>query len=430
MKLFLLRTKRTFTPRQWIGWILLGWLVFSPIGLCQAARQVTLAWDANHEASLMGYRVFCRPSGGVYHYSLPAWDGAATTCTLSGLDEYSDYAFVVRAYDADGNESADSAEVWLQGQTAQPALPLVVAPEDETTDLFLTPVLQTAPFNSPDSADHHLQTQWMITRVSDGLCVLDLTSTTALTELDVPPLVLAGGTVYSWKVRYYGTRGTLSDWSTASRFITGWSALDADGNGIPDDQETDAGIDLDGNHVDDLDQDDLRCINVLGGNGQMGVYLPPGSGVLAITDIESTDLESVDAADRLPFELPQGLISFRLELAQAGDIARVRVLFSEPAPDTARWIKYDIVNGWRDYSAHAVFAGDRRSVDIELQDGGFGDADGVENGIIIDPSGYGTATAESITAPDDSRSVSGTGASASGGGGGGGGGCFVTTLWN
>ena len=42
-------------------------------------------------------------------------------------------------------------------------------------------------------------------------------------------------------------------------------------------------------------------------------------------------------------------------------------------------------------------------------DGGFGDADGVANAIIIDPSGFGVAAARG------------------GGGGGGGGGCFIST---
>lgn len=427
MKLSLLRKKPNIISLPWIALILLGGFVFSPTGFCHAARQVTLAWDANQESSLMGYRVFCRQSGDVYHYSLPAWEGAATTCTLAGIDEYTDYAFVVRAYDASGNESADSAEVWLYGETAQPAVPTVVSPENNTTDLFLTPVLQTAAFSSPDGTDRHLQTQWMVFRVSDGLCVLDLTSTTALTELDVPPLVLAEGTVYSWRVRYYGAKGTLSEWSTENQFVTGWSGLDSDGDGIPDDQEVDADVDLDGNQVPDVDQDDLRCVNVPDDAGQMGLYLPSGSGVLAVTDMEATDLDSIGSADRLPFDLPQGLISFRLELTQAGAIAHVRVLFSQPAAEAARWVKYDIVNGWQDYSAHAVFAGDRLSVDIEIQDGGFGDADGVENGIIIDPSGYGLATTAAVDSNDEASSISGGTTSSSGGGGGGG--CFIATLW-
>ena len=51
---------------------------------------------------------------------------------------------------------------------------------------------------------------------------------------------------------------------------------------------------------------------------------------------------------------------------------------------------------------------DRTSVELEFKDGGFGDADGVENSIIIDPSGAGMLSSGS-------------------GGGGGGGGCLIST---
>ena len=49
-----------------------------------------------------------------------------------------------------------------------------------------------------------------------------------------------------------------------------------------------------------------------------------------------------------------------------------------------------------------------KSVTIEIQDGGFGDVDGVANGIIIDPAGIAT--------------------SSGGSGGGGGGGCFLGSV--
>ncbi len=65
------------------------------------------------------------------------------------------------------------------------------------------------------------------------------------------------------------------------------------------------------------------------------------------------------------------------------------VYFSETAPENARWYKYNSVEGWQNYSDHAVFSDDMTSVVITLQDGGIGDDDGIENGIIVDPSGYG-----------------------------------------
>ncbi len=424
MKPRLWPTQPTMTNRRWIASILLIALVILSPGLCRAARQVTLAWDANQEETLMGYRVFCRQSGDAYNYIHPIWDGTATTCTLIGLDDYTDYAFVVRAYDDQGHESADSEEVWLIGQIAVPEQPEATSPENDAPDLFLTPVLQTVPFISADPNDRHLQTQWVLTRVPDETCVLDVTSTTYLTELDVPPLVLEENTTYTWVVRYTSTKGGLSDWSTPYSFTTGLSALDGNGNGLPDDQEVDGDVDLDNNGIADADQEDLRCVNVLDGDGQVAIVAPDGSGVTRISAMEATDLTTIGGIDQLPFDLPMGLVSFRLEMEHVGGIARIRAHFSQPAPETANWLKYDIINGWQDYAAHAFFSHDRLSVEIEIQDGGFGDADGVPNGIIIDPSGYGVAIAAPV--PDDSRSLSSTPSSASSGGGGGG--CFISAL--
>jgi hypothetical protein len=47
---------------------------------------------------------------------------------------------------------------------------------------------------------------------------------------------------------------------------------------------------------------------------------------------------------------------------------------------------------WLDYSDYAEFGPDRKVVYLILQDGGFGDADGIENGIIVDPLTVGTET--------------------------------------
>jgi hypothetical protein len=75
------------------------------------AGDVTLAWDANKESDLAGYRVFAREEGHAYDYLKPAWEGPETTCTVA-VDGYEkDYQFVVRAYDTSGNESGDSNEV-------------------------------------------------------------------------------------------------------------------------------------------------------------------------------------------------------------------------------------------------------------------------------------------------------------------------------
>jgi hypothetical protein len=76
-----------------------------------ATCQVTLAWDSNSEPELAGYRLYMREENGDYDYDNPEWQGSLTQCTVSQLDEYTVYYFIVRAFDANDDESDDSNEV-------------------------------------------------------------------------------------------------------------------------------------------------------------------------------------------------------------------------------------------------------------------------------------------------------------------------------
>jgi hypothetical protein len=89
--------------------VLVGWFLL-PLQVVYA-MDVTLAWDANTEADLAGYRVFVREEGQGHDYANPTWEGAATTCTIRNLDSAKNYYFVARAFDTSDNESADSEEV-------------------------------------------------------------------------------------------------------------------------------------------------------------------------------------------------------------------------------------------------------------------------------------------------------------------------------
>lgn len=94
--------------------IFIGWLVL-PIQPAAAWTQVTLAWSPNMEPDLAGYRVFSRLEEAVYAYDAPAWEGDETTCSLDIPEEDSPHCFVVRAFDTEGYESADSNEVCYNG---------------------------------------------------------------------------------------------------------------------------------------------------------------------------------------------------------------------------------------------------------------------------------------------------------------------------
>jgi hypothetical protein len=56
------------------------------------------------------------------------------------------------------------------------------------------------------------------------------------------------------------------------------------------------------------------------------------------------------------------------------------------------WYVYNPVDGWVDFSRQATFSPDRRSVEVIILDWGFGDADGLPNGTVFDPGGFGIAS--------------------------------------
>ena len=112
-----------------------------------------------------------------------------------------------------------------------------------------------------------------------------------------------------------------------------------------------------------------------------------------------------------PDNLPLGMINFRVETTRIGETATFEIYLPEIPPESVHWYKIDPVNGWYQYPV-------QRENDVfvfEITDGGPGDADGVANGIIVDPLGMSYTAG---TEPDDSTNVLPVG-------GGGGGGCFI-----
>ena len=107
-------------------------------------------------------------------------------------------------------------------------------------------------------------------------------------------------------------------------------------------------------------------------------------GVSRSEDVRQQDSYAYGKPNSMQF----ALINFKIAVAKPGDQAVVKLYFSKAASYFSKWYKYDpIADRWYDFSAYAKFAGDRRSVTLTLTDGGPGDADGVANGVIVDPAG-------------------------------------------
>ena len=74
-----------------------------------SAAQIKLAWDANPEGDLAGYKIYYGTSQGVY--GTPVNAGNVTTYTLTGLTSGQTYYMALTALDSGGNESTYSSEV-------------------------------------------------------------------------------------------------------------------------------------------------------------------------------------------------------------------------------------------------------------------------------------------------------------------------------
>ena len=327
--------------------------------------------------------------------------------------------------DSDGDGIGDNADA---AANQPPKAPVPLAPIGQEV-VGLLPVLRTGAFSDPDGGDSHRETRWQVVQAFNSLVVLDLTTSEGLTSLMVPGLALEENTEYYWRATFYDQHGSASEWSEPAWFATDFSTADADGDGIPDDQEVDSATDIDGNGVNDTEEPDAKTVQVRKGGPKIAVGPKAGAANVAVASIESTDpdVEMIDGdTDGITDELPFGLINFKLVLDTAGAEAVVTVYFSEPVPKKGRWYKYDPVQKrWSDFSAFVEFSADRRSMTLALADGGAGDADGVTNGFILDPAG--------VLIPSSSGGDSGVEEAVEGLGGAlksASGGCFIQTIVN
>jgi len=186
--------------------------------------------------------------------------------------------------------------------------------------------------------------------------------------------------------------------------------------GVPVDQRVDDKVDLNADGIPDNQQPDvILAVNTADGSGAKQIGISPIGTDVVVESLEAVAASTIDETANRPTDFPFDLVNYRLNVTSSDGTAQVTVHLSEPAPADAKWYKYDTREGWIDYSDHATFSADRRSVTIELKDGDYGDLDRIVNGEIIDPGGVGV-TASSAPPPSPTPIFSS---------GGGGGGCFI-----
>jgi len=288
-----------------------------------------------------------------------------------------------------------------------PNPPILLMPDNRAI-VGLSPRLETDQFDDPNANDRHSKTRWQITRAFDGVCVFDVTTSVSLTSISLPNQILEEDTEYLWKVKHIDSHDDASEWSEEREFATDLGLHDLDNNGVPDDQEVMETIDLDADGTMDKIQNDIKCVNVDSAGAQMCISIRGAENVysifsLAVEDPAASQPTSLGKPNFIEF----GLLDFKVLVDNPGDETRVTIYLSKPAFKQGNCFKYDPVNAvWLDYSGYTEFSSDRREVYLILKDGGFGDADGVANGIIVDPLAFGSETdpngsSDSILSPLD-----------------------------
>jgi len=332
--------------------------------------------------------------------------------------------------DADGDLDGDgisNIDEYNQGSDVSnrcPDTPVLNLPGNFAVNVQLNPQLITNPYVDHES-NNHVKTQWQIsteqtfTIPENILYERETYNNSLLTTLIVPEFILEIGATYFWRVRFFdGLGGSL--WSEPFSFTTiANDPADSDQGGVPDVQQViDGTIDLnnDGNY--DVSSDTYKMVT----NGTASFALEALNNITAVECLKSIDPDDISDNIGKPDNLDFGLLQFKIRVNSPGETANIKIYFSEPAG--TEWYKYDIINGWTEYSTdypnNVNFSSDGKSVTLTLVDGGDGDSDGVANGIIVDPSGPG-----GYFQPGSGGGTSSGGSG--GGGGGGGGGCFIAT---
>jgi hypothetical protein len=163
--------------------------------------------------------------------------------------------------------------------------------------------------------------------------------------------------------------------------------VDLNVNGIADVDEVDDSVDFNLDGIPDNYQPEvIKCVQSSDGSVSIGIE-KTSSTAEEIESLEVIDPETISDTVNRPSDLIFGIFAYRLRVQTPGDTATLRIYFSGEIYESDVFYKYDTINGWYDYSEHTILNDDGQSITLEVKDGGFGDSDGLANGIIVDPGG-------------------------------------------
>lgn len=162
-------------------------------------------------------------------------------------------------------------------------------------------------------------------------------------------------------------------------------------------------------------------------NLPVGVYkaMAPNGNIVGLSTNQSIiKLELIDPVTSIDARnVPQDMYYFldvNIKVGSPGQTALLKIHFDKPLPNGYQFLKYNSQLGWYVYP-DVLLSADRMTANVTLVDGGKGDDDGLANGIIVDPGGFGIAATNTPTS-NGYQTISSPSSA-----GGGGGGCFIAT---
>jgi hypothetical protein len=290
-------------------------------------------------------------------------------------------------------------------------------------------MLYASKFSDPNTADTHKQSEWRIVETKSQKVVLQVVRGDYKTSYRVPSLVLSTNTKYACQVRYFDNRLWASQWSLATSFTTrgsnyvrssalsteeqgGAVPTDLNANGLPDTQEAET----------------MRSVLAADGQHAMAVSIEETGEGISLDGVVAVDPNNEDPQPTVQDIGPYGLLSYRIQVPQAGQEAAVTLYFSDPIDPQVAWICQTANGEWKDCTAHVFPQADSYSALRILTDGDEYDADGVANGTIIDMVAPREASAADEPADDAAPTASSVNDSSNGSNGASGGSCFIQSV--
>ena len=209
------------------------------------SAEVTLAWDPNTEPDLDGYKIYFGSSSRTYDVSVDV--GNQTLYTLSGLADGHTYFFAATAYDTHGNQSDYSEEVsWTSPSPNSPPV---------ANDGSLTTIEDTLAGGTLSASDADGDALIYSLVSAGSLGTVTLADPATGDYIYTPNPNVTGTDTFSFMVN----DGRV-DSNVATVTVTITQPVDTDGDGIPDDDETDIygtdpnNADTDGDGINDGDE--------------------------------------------------------------------------------------------------------------------------------------------------------------------------------